>query len=620
MDLYHQMTELEGKLAEDARRRVERTIHLFKRHALNFERKLRLVQDFVSRSANPSPTNLRLLEQEIKSVATYERREIKDEKREEQTLLMALAALHEVLLREHQRKARSSPQTEQDIQFRRTVVISLNDLFRILQEQIAWFEKFQQTGDGDRAEIINLIKKEWKILYDVEAPNLEGLRKGILEVLHSIQTSANPTNAESCQKKDFFIGGIAGTVYVTDFNHIPQSGVVIAPGFHSSRTQYDLFCRALADAGLLAYVIDLPKQGSEGDYTVGNISEYILYAVKIIRGYFRIEKVGLISHSSGSIPALLSLAGYNPEVEKRLFSYRNQYIMWLLMAFQKGNTPQNLYYIMNMLDYFYKLIKQTVMEAAAEAISHNANGMYSARIDAFVGMSVPRQFQDLLSPALAHKFQGMLSGPRRQKLLRWLLNKVQNEKAEEASATTPGIAKYKLDREFEGVQLIFLKLTYGEARDFFSYIISVENPPDFMELLNFFSGKPEFQAIKAGYAAVPKFIMLGAEDPVLHTSTRGQKKILILLNYAFNRKALKDATSELFDFYQTLGAEYRKYPGMTHVFVQDGQLVNDVSQCITHPIAIGDAVSFLKRYLPGLHMPGGAQRESNAYRQDLRVA
>src|SRR3989338_2931168 len=223
MDLYHQMTELEGKLAEDARRRVERTIHLFKRHALNFERKLRLVQDFVSRSANPSPTNLRLLEQEIKSVATYERREIKDEKREEQTLLMALAALHEVLLREHQRKARSSPQTEQDIQFTITLVISLNDLFRILQQQIAWFEKFRQTGNGDREEIINLIKKEGKILYDVEAPNLEGLRKGILEVLHGIRYTNTQSTGSMCQKKDFSIGGIAGTVYVTGFNHMPPS-------------------------------------------------------------------------------------------------------------------------------------------------------------------------------------------------------------------------------------------------------------------------------------------------------------------------------------------------------------------------------------------------------------
>ena len=509
------------------------------------------------------------------------------------------------------------------------LVVLLDRLVINLKKQ---FDMFNESSSATRIknfkqEIEQLIREEGRIIFDIEAPKLEEVRKKVFATVEGVfitegqsQNIATEqyerfelTNGmEPCQKKDFHVDEIAGTVYAKDFSSLPKKAILVIPGFHASRTLYDVFCKAVANEGYLAYVIDMPAHGDSGgiSFDIALTSEWLMKAMKIARGYFGVQEFGLVGHSTGSIAAMYALSGYNRTVEKKLYEVFYEYERFLEQEHSKEDNS-----VSQSAMVFYEQIIAIIFDSIKQGVINMKNLMYGGKVSFVACIAMPPRFQSQFPPALSrfiNRIPKMLHGV--------LFDLLGNNAAKKASKDEKGISRFKKDKKYNGFELIYLRIP--EVRPFMKYLASMKNPIDYMNLLNFFSeeskytehlisrlhgGKLNVADKKRGQfiryfrdkyiLGVPKVFMYGTNDAVLQTATNWKTKFALF----FKDKSGLTPKQELEGIYQMLsrpdGAEYPILPisGVNHIFTNQGERVNNIAQSLTNEQAFRELMAQIKK-------------------------
>lgn len=595
MSLFHKIGNLDEQLAADIEKNVERVFSIFRKHCRNYERKVRLIKNFEKELIQ---SNLAHVESEIGRIERLERIELIGNKREKKTLHMVLKELVLELHNQSGKKIKyyanvDSGEHKELFEIEELIKIC-NELIFILRNQMNWFSKYHEYNDRNehKQELIDLVRKEGQLLFGIEEHDLEELRRRTLATLQHIKVD-EVRESFDCQKRDFHIGGITGTVYVKDFTKIPKSGVVILPGFGASRTIYDLLCRSIAREGLLAYVIDLPSHGSQGNFSFALISEYAIHAVKIIRGYFQVNKVGLIGHSTGAICTIFALVGYNRRTESELFDLFEKYSETLKKLEGWENHPRiDLVHkdyedwLVKELDRYLNLIKRVILNSVKETRFNLQSLTYSGRIDLVLCISMPPRFQFAFPPAAAHLQKNLPA-----KIVKEFM-KVPNLRAEKASELPGRFAKFKRDKNFKGVQFINFKMP--DHREFLRYAISVKNPLDYLNLLNHFADESEFvKKFRNKYIlGVKKYFLYGSKDELMIKPVDPFIKFL-----KFFEKSEGNPDEYIESIYSMLNGKIMRFEGLNHAL--SGTDTKDIYQVqvASHNPALRQITKILKRSL-----------------------
>jgi len=426
---------------------------------------------------------------------------------------------------------------------------------------------------------------------------LEASLKKVLVNINEIKTG-EISSADQCQKRDFFIGGIAGTVYVKDFSKIPPSGILVVPGFHASRKQYDFLCKSLAYSGALAYVIDLPSHGeSSGQFNVALMSEYILHSIKILRSHFGVREVGIFGHSTGGVAAMFALASYNREVEAKIYSLMDGFYKISSKIEENQDDKESVAKLSESLKYYFIEIKQTILSAIKKGT------LDSGKINVVVCIALPQKYQSLFPPFLANAFSIMPPS-----LVKFVIDLTQNMPMERESKRTDheDISKFERNKRFKGIELIYLKIP--EIRPFLKYMASIKNPSDYMNLLNFFAVESDFiRHYRDKYIlGVDKWFLYGTEDYVLGLGSDWKRRSVTALKKMvglFTKETLQNPIEELESVYSMLNGKVFKYDGLNHIFSAEGERVNNITQALTDVPSLDKVIRIFHTYLQGVTKP-----------------
>ena len=346
--LYGQINDMSGSVSK----RIDMMFKILKEHMRHYEIKVRLLKKWLKHSDDYFFFYDKRMKQEVERVGKEIKIEVRDDQIEKKSIIDILEELKKNISAETSKR---TPGTKWNIIYKNMYGLSvpLDRLLINLRLQLKIIEKCSKGVElkGFETELENLIREEGRILFDIEAPALEEVRKRVFVTIHGAEIRTGNTQnikaeeyakfnltegLEPCQKKDFFVDEIAGTIYAKDLSSPPEKAVMILPGFHGSRKLYDVFCKAVANEGYLAYAIDLPSHGDSGGYfNVALTSEWVLKAMRILKGYFGVKRIGLIGHSTGGIAAMYALAGYNRDVEARLFNIFETYGEFLQHEYSK---------------------------------------------------------------------------------------------------------------------------------------------------------------------------------------------------------------------------------------------------------------------------------------------
>ncbi|MCF7862089.1 alpha/beta hydrolase [Candidatus Woesearchaeota archaeon] len=311
------------------------------------------------------------------------------------------------------------------------------DLALILELQRAHFEQ-NKKGDlwqenQEFGKFKDLVYREGQYL---------GQQKALQhQIINDRQMTEDTVRFESSAKalfsdiktEDIRLGPVAGILYYKDLKNA-KGGVAATHGFFGYKGNSDLLYRRIADYGYPVYAFDLPgHQDSEGQLEFGLASEYFLRATAYLHG-IGINKVAALGHSTGAASSLFALYNYNSIIEKKIYEKLEEFASVL-----SSDKP-------NFEDMATELYKEIIGLILQELRTSRFGG---AKIDAIIMLAPPLTIQAVVSPGLL-KFVA-----NRPKLINMLWGKK------------------------------WLRLDNVKALA--DYLCTVKNPPDFLDLIDFFS-------------------------------------------------------------------------------------------------------------------------------------
>lgn len=333
---------------------------------------------------------------------------------------------------------------------------------------------------------------------------------------------------EIVESKFLLEGHITGILMRPTKNPNPKRGLVLVHGITGNKESLITLGKRFVRQGYVIYAIDMTSHGDNTmSFSLGQSSSDIIESVKFLRS-MGAKKVGVLGHSAGGSAAIYASMGYNKFIEDHFFNSITKLleITTELSNLEKNNkNGEQDTEIKSKLEVFseiYTNTKRIVLQGLKELYSGNG------RANAITLLSAPQTFQKVF-PVGAGKFLKHVP----KKILQVTLKGVTGLVGIGTRKLSEDIRYHQISKEETGLQMNSLFIR--NVNEFFEYIMSINNPYDYINFINFLSDKVENNKENSFFKyyrdkiiiPLPKLFIVGMQDNILKTKNDNVLKDLL---------------------------------------------------------------------------------------------
>ena len=273
------------------------------------------------------------------------------------------------------------------------------------------------------------------------------------------------------QQKDVHSGKVYGTVYFKPKAKYSK-GVLLVGGISGNRHSLAPLAKKLTELGYFCFSIDLPSHyKNTNPLTVGELSEEITEAVRIMRDSYGVRRVAIVGHSLGAIGSLLSIAGYNNQIESRLHRVWNRIVELIELECtiidRKTQNIAQFKKIHEQIELLYVEMKQLILNSLKQGIRS------TSIVTCYIFLAPPRNIKNVFPGAKLFRTVS-------QKLVIKLMTEFFHKPAVKQIYKENNPVDYAPDDKPQ-LQWQFFKT--NDASEFFNYFLNVREVPDFLKLV-----------------------------------------------------------------------------------------------------------------------------------------
>ena len=317
----------------------------------------------------------------------------------------------------------------------------------------------------------------------------------------------------SVQQRDIGTGKVYGTLYFKQGVNRSR-GVLLAGGISGNRYGLGVLAQRLADLGYFCLSIDLPSHyKNPNNFTVGELSEEITEAIRLMRDSYGVKRIAVVGHSLGAIGFLFSSAGYNKLIERNLPIIWNQIVRLVetesKLIKRRNKNPKEISRNVEEIERLYVDLKRLVLNSLK-------NGIRSTSVvTSYVLMAPPKSMKSIFPMV---KLMRTVSEKATAKLMKEFVHKPAVKQIYKEG----NIVDYQPSSD-KNLKWQFFKA--HDTSEFFDYFLNVTEAPDFLKLIENLSrfrtseGKVSFFKYyqKKYILSKPKLFIYGTRDFFLRT-------------------------------------------------------------------------------------------------------